>query len=381
MSNQEDDFGIIKGIIDEPYANFCSSLTRDKFNMVGIYYRKSKQTSIYLFRSFDGTSINYFSHGISLEMLSSHHLITRLILYPFDVQTWEIAQLNQSPPDKSLFDRFLMAFSRSLMSSNYHQNYSIILNRYFNSEIKEPIPNGYYRVNDIILITCGLDTLNRWGSIDRDIIDCKYLQSEKELNCSSLIKYHDPLPDKVKTDSVEKLTLLSQEFISLLVDESTTFKVTSREPSYESVSESKVEDKEILLHLRQSLDDVFNPRKNIYPIDLFEIQNMFNLLATKHSIQPLNFSLENLTDKSIILSYPKELSLESSTTASPICVPLKCGNTIILSTSGCNLNRFSPNELVEILRYCLSVRNAHTSKRYVNIIIDTIVTELAQRNR
>lgn len=394
MSNQEDDFGILKGTINEPYANFCSTLMRDEFNMVGIYYHKSDQTSIYLFRSFDGTSINYFSSGITLEMLASHHLITRLVLYPFDIKTWSITHLDQS--SNSLFDRFLRAFSRSLMSSDYTQNYAVTLNRYFNSDTKEPIPNGYYRINDIILITCGLDTLNRWGSIDRDIIECKYLQSEKELDCTPAIKYHDPLPEKVKIDSIEKLTSVSREFINLVVDPWLTQILGS--PVSGSSSEaksmyifpspkrkSKVDDSEILEYLRQSLNDMFNPEIEVCSVHLSEIQNAFNLLATKHSIEPLNFSSEYLNDRSIILSYSDNISIES-----PLQVPLKCGNTVIISTSGCKLDRFSSDELAEILRYCLSVRNAHPSQKgserpsglpsgYVNIIIDTIVTELASR--
>ncbi len=406
-------FGILRGRIDEPYANIGSALTGDSCSMVGLYYSLGTQIVICLFRTFDGSSINYFGDGVNFERLSSHHLITNITIYPFDVESWKI----EGNMD-DLYSRFRSCVARSMTNSSEKNYQKLLLQTAGLSD--EPIHNGYRRVNEILLATCGIDPNRRKGCLHRSIVDCRFLMSGQDITQKYRNQYSEPTTDEISSETRRYLTSLGESFIELVAtnqlyrlylsktgqmpatnnkdilehfisimnNEDTDSMLKQRLlealTPYTQEKVIEVETKPLnieaeLAVFRNLIEDLktgFSSEEYIPTISAETLVDAFNKIADKVEIprvEPtIKGSYKYKSVGAIILSGKDGFHTDETT------VELKCGEVIVIPTKGADLSDFSEDELLEINRYLLSIKTFDCRfESLSNLIIET----LANRSR
>lgn len=387
------DFGVIRGVIREKYSLLWQKINRDNYNFIGLYKRQNFTTTIYLYRNFDGTGINYFGDGVTIERLSKHFLIERLTLNSFSLESWEV-----DGTGGPLIKRFGVCIAKNMMETATEKNYDELLSQTFG--LTEGISqNGYYRVNDIIMKMCNLKVKD-YTRMSKDLIDCKYLNLPVEIDCSKNSIKHDPSQEIVDRESSGMLGSTLTIFGSLCDNSNFFSKIMSLLDRDDSDNVDlnelenhldKIDDKTktmLFLNLENKFKNDVSDLKT-FIVNTFSGENIviktselvyrFNMLALRAGVAPISSSEIN---DNIVAS--KMISVNER--IEPLDITLKNGNRITLTTSfphspvkTASLLNIPDEDLRDILRYVLALRNTNQGL-HLNNVIDCIVEELSSRD-
>lgn len=414
-------YGILRGKINEPYANIGVCITRDPCNLIGICY----PSMIVLYRVFDGSYIHYFNKGVTLDILASHYLISDLTLSEFDEETW-----NVDGHEGSLIKRLISANGRAALSHASTRDYKKILLNYAGLT-NDIVANGYYRVNEIILATCGGANLPK-DILTASIVSSKYIKEGILISKEYRNAYPDPTPESIRTETISYMKSMTHAFIELSVEnklyqtyimnigrnskiivpdvnlytemikngtisEEDKIKLATvlsplihgqeirnqieekkeletGKVNYEDFTETLFEDFEIIRNGISILMNGFIDEK-IPVVHISDLIASFNNLADKVNIPRLD-----TTSKNSVYSSVGALIVAGNNGFEPseVSVKLNCGNIAILSTKAPDLSQFSYTELIEILRYLMSIKSFDSR---FNALTTQITQELAIKTK
>lgn len=414
-------YGIIRGKLNEPYANIGVCITGDSCNLIGISY----PGIIVLYRVFDGSYIHYFSKGVTLDILATHYLISDLTFFEFDEEAWKV-----DGHDGSLIKRFTAANGRAALSHASNRDYKKLL-LYYAGLTNDIVANGYFRVNEIILATCGGANIPK-DIMTASIVSSKYIKEGVMISKEYRNAYPYPTPESIKTETTSNMKSLTDAFTELTIENKLyqtyimnlgrnskiivpdvnlytelirngtipeedklklasvlsplihgedvvdqlieSKKMKSDEFDYSSFTETLVDDFEIIRSGIATMMNGFTDEK-IPVVHISDMITSFNNLADKVGIPRLD-----TTTKGEIHSSVGALIVAGTNGFEPaeISVNLSCGNVVILSTKAPDLSQFSYFELIEILRYLMSVKSFDSR---FNSLTSQITQELAIKTK
>lgn len=425
------DFGVIKGKISEFYGSFMSSITGDPYNMVGLYYTTNSECNIRLYRVFDGTAINYFE-GIDIERLKTHPLVQSFKVCPFDISGWEID--GNIEDIKTRFQKGLyrvILLDPSLFSTGGYANF--ILSGL--GITKNPVMNGYHKINEVILATTNIDPQLNRGEIHHDIVESRYLEKcfeyfnndainiyssshnnifththfnmlkesrelfEKTANAfislalssapfreyfRNLIMKPTVGKDVGKKEDMEKEGLTMDYFLNKVdrgdIDETSRIKLV-RSLSHYLLPAAQEHEKKNVDNEMEFIRDIINSMLEGFTTDkiplisLPELVTSYNSIANKLGLSQVNLGNNPNNHRSI-----GALLTTSTKSFSPddVEMKLKSGEIIFIPTKCSSFDDFTDDELIQILRYIKSLRSF--DGRF-NHLTDKLVETLAIRAR
>lgn len=411
-------YGILKGQINEPYANVGVAISGDKCSLVGVSYAGG----IVLFRVFDGSYITYFPHGTTIEILAVHPIITELMLFELDEEAWVV-----DGHEGNLAKRMTMSVGISAGEHTDVKDTTKVLLSYANLS-GEPIVNGYSRINEIILGTYGSwfeDFTTVKSPLNTSIVNSKYFKSGVSITREKK-GYLDPSFIKVQEEAHQHFRALSSSFIQLMTDnelyQKYVMNLTQSPHNVHNVPNvdvyveyirngavSETDKIKLVSVLSQMIygilpSSVPNDVDKLVPSDLTddikEIGNGLETLLCGFE----DSKVPTLHIPSMIESYNRlaqrvglnRLSLPETTYTkgqsigalivtgnngflpSEIEVNLSSGDVVILPTKGGSLSDFNYSELIEILRYLMSIRDSDSR---FNALTTKVTQELAIKTR
>lgn len=365
-------FGLLIGTLNEPYTNAATQLTGDSNSLVGVYYIHKRETNILLFRSFDGSTINYFRNSITLERLASHHMVTNLRHLQFDVDAWELhcwdSHHRISQKRESLFERFRQAIASNLISRcNYSENDRRKIVRNALGFPEDNVVNGYYRINEIVFSTCGGSFHQVGKSVHRRILSSRFLSGEIALTSNASKKYPDPSPGEVISESYRYLSSCVSSFVNLIYEDEQCqhrFKETLKRlphPVYPLADTSRETclDLRMLELFRETISAEARGEPRLEP-RLEALIKCYNHFAQKCEQPAL--------DK-VKIPVSKEFVTED------INVTLRCGKIEAVHLDRTDFSEFSENEIVDVLRYIRSLKEPKLST-LVTRLVETLTLRL-----
>lgn len=414
-------YGILHGKINEPYANMGVCITRDPCNLVGISY----PGLIVLYRVFDGSYIHYFSKGVTIDILASHYLISDLMLSEFDEEMWRV-----DGHEGSLIKRLKAANGRAVSTHVANRDYKKILLNYAGLT-NDIVANGYYRVNEIILATCGGSGLPK-DILTTSIVSSKYIKPGVLISKEYRNAYPEPTSESIKSETLSYMKCLMNAFIELSIENKLYQTFIMNLGNLGKSSKLVIPDVNLYIELLKNglvteedkiklatiLSPIINGIENTKELNKQEIddrdtQKVINDISEEFDIirsgistlmsgfredkipvlyiSDLVFSFNNLADKMNIprLDTCNKNDVYSSISAlvvagnngfepNEINVKLSCGNIVILPTKSADLSEFSYTELIEILRYLMSIGSFDSR---FNSLTTQITQELAIKTK
>lgn len=209
-------FGIVSGRIDDIFGDVTSRISKDLNNMIGIYYDKGVERNIILFRTFDGTPINYINVNIGLDGLIAHPMVSEVHVCSFNEEAWRV-----DTGMTNLFERFQSCLIRILITTDSDRDYQkLLLNASGLSD--SVVYNGYYRINELILATSGVDPATYQQSLHKSMVSTRYLSDLKTIRND----HYSPLNadenralhTKISIEARELFDRLSSSFTELMIN-------------------------------------------------------------------------------------------------------------------------------------------------------------------
>jgi hypothetical protein len=381
--------GILHANINEPYAKLGSSIMGDKCSLVGIYF----DNSFALYRVFDGSYLDYFSPGTTIEILSNHWLVSDLTVIELDEEAWMLDGHDKELGD-TLKDRLRSAFNKSLLSPT-KKDYKSILMYYANLD-NRPITNGYWRVNEISLAACGEDPNRVRETMPQAIINTKYHNPPVTISHPFKYAYTDPSPDVIRRDTTSYIEGLSCAFTHLILDNklyqryiiSIGFKSemtigvelpkieTSGTVPYKDTCDRRNNEKieESMGTIRNNIQTMVDglSTDKLPVILLGDLIQGYNDLAGELDIIKIQKSVDGILGSSSALIVSGTDGLYEG----EVNVELKCGDAAFISIRNPCLDNFTFQELIEILRYTMSINNY--DNRYSHLM-NKLTEELSMR--
>lgn len=385
--------GILRANINEPYAKLGSSIMGDKCSLVGIYF----DNSFALYRVFDGSYLDYFNPGTTIEILSNHWLISDLVLIELDEEAW-LLDGNCKEHGDTLKDRLRLAFNKSLLSPIKKDYKSMLL--YYSNLDTHPITNGYWRVNEISLEACGEDPNRVRDNMPLGIINTKYHNTPVKISHPFKCTYTDPSDDVIRRDTISYMEGLSRVFTQLILDNKLYQEYIISIGSMSENMHSRTQETKVLpdmfLHSRTSIggiqgkntekieESMTTIRSNIQtmidglssdklPVILLgDLIQGYNDLADELNVIKIQKGVDGIMGScsALIVSGTDGLSEGEA------IVELKCGDSVFISIRNPYLYNFTFQELIEILRYIMSINNY--DNRYSHLM-DKLTEELSMR--
>lgn len=213
-------FGIVSGRIDDIFGDITSRISKDPNNMIGLYYNKGAEKNIVLFRTFDGTPINYINVNIGLDGLMVHPMVSELHVCSFNEDAWKV-----DTTLTNLFERFQSCLIRILITTDTERDYQkFLLNAVgLNDNV---IFNGYYRINELILATSGVEPATYQQSIHKSVVSTRYLSNFKTMKNS----LYSPLNADENKDLHNKIAIETRELFDRLCSSFTELTISN--PSF-----------------------------------------------------------------------------------------------------------------------------------------------------
>lgn len=369
--------GILTGNINEPYASLGATIMGDACNIIGIYY----DNKFIIYRTFDGSYVDYFNSSTTLEILSTHWLVKDLTLIELDEEAWKIDGHVKEERD-TLRERLKITFSNSLLS-HIKKDYKLILLYYANLTDKI-IMNGYTRVNEISLEACGDDISKAKDIITRSIVSTRYHKEPITISKHFKVGYADPSSKVIRKDTILYIEELSKAFTELILDDTLYQKyILTLGPSIKQKIEYEIIKVPIKKDYNDITDELESLKRSINTmisglttdklpiIHIDEIIESYNSIATKFDIDVIpNTHILNLSSSALIVSGSDHIYDEKTP------IQLKSGSEVILSMRDPRLSDLSYQELIELLRYLMSVNGY--DNRYSRLITK-VTEELASR--
>jgi len=412
MSNKR--YGILKGQINEPYANVGVAITGDRCSLVGV----SHIGGIVLFRVFDGSYISYFPNGTTVDILATHPIITELLLFELDEEAWVV-----DGHEGSLAKRMTMSVGISAAEHTEVKDYVNLLLACAHLST-ETVVNGYVRINEVILGSCSTlhdDVYSIKPLLNTGIINSKYIKTG-ELILREKKGYMGPSFVKVREETHQLLHNLSSAFIQLMSEHDqyqkyvmsigTGNNVIDTDVYVEYIRNGTVNESDkaklvsalsqLIYGILPTCAPIIPEKEILLPSDIDDIKELgngirtlmsgfgsdkvptlhipsmidsYNRLATRLNIDRLDIPPTETGGQSIGALI---VTGNNGFFPSDIEVSLSSGDVVILPTKGASLSDFNYSELIEILRYLMSIRG--TDSRF-NSLTTQVTQELAIKTR
>ena len=357
--------GVLLGLVNDVYSEICSKMIDERYSIVGIYYYRDGSINILFYRIFDGTIYPFLNDEMTFDQLLSHPLINSLERYEFNQEGWLLdGNLDQ------LNDRVRLVINRSIINISPPDYRNLILG--YTNLVDGPIMNGYYRINEIIKSVVNGQNYNS----HHNIIDCKYLKDPIKLTKLPNNKFID---EATIIESKRRLTDLSSTIIDLIFenpkykDHLTNFnaKIFSYNPIV--INDQLItKELEMLKTIIEQLASSFETGKQPI-ISISKLIEIYNQMASKNDLPLL--TIKNKTNfesvGALLVANPSNINIDR------ISINLRSGEIIHISCTGDGLEKLSSDQLLEVLRYVLSIRGATNS---YNGLLDIITAHCVSKN-